>query len=450
MRLASRRRGTGSASFLNAIPIALLVAGWLATPAFAQISSLRGRVTDPQGAIVVGASVRAARDDGSAARRTVTGPEGEYRFDPLPAGVFALEVEKAGFRRSATLVTVAAHAPATHDVTLSVAGIDDAVVVTASGRPQAAHEASKAVSIVDAKEIHARDALTLSEIVRFIPGVQVRDQGGPGQLAQMRIRGLRPDAAAVLVDGLRFRDAASLQGDVTSFLSDLRFVAADRVEVLRGSGSSLYGTNAVGGVVNIVSREGGGPFRAELQTEAGSLGQFRTRGSMGGSALDARLSSSAGALQENVLDGLDGEDGARSTGGQGRVRYQLGRATSLSARLLASSDRVELNASPSASSIPVANVPDSTIVDAVAVPTSAVELANAGGPLVDRRRHLRAGTRRCGQPEIVGFPHDRAAVPARAVRVGQLAGELPARGHLPHLHERPARRRLPARRQQPE
>ena len=85
----------------------------------------------------------------------------------------------------------------------------------------------------------------------------------------MRIRGLRPDAAAVLVDGLRLRDAATAQGDVTSFMSTLNFVAADRVEVLRGSGSSLYGTNAVGGVVNIVSREGGSPTRGDAQIEAG-------------------------------------------------------------------------------------------------------------------------------------------------------------------------------------
>ena len=60
---------------------------------------------------------------------------------------------------------------------------------------------------------------------------------------------------------MRFRDASTIQADATSFLATLNFVAADRVEVLRGSGSSLYGTNAVGGVVNIVTRPGGGALR---------------------------------------------------------------------------------------------------------------------------------------------------------------------------------------------
>ncbi len=277
---------------------------------------------------------------------------------------------------------VTAASPARLDVALSVAGIDDAVVVTAAGRPQAIGETSKALSIIDVQEIHARDAASLTDIVRFTPGVQVRDNGGPGQLAQLRIRGLRPDAAAVLVDGLRLRDATTTQGDVTSVLSALNFVAADRVEILRGSGSSLYGTNAVGGVVNIVTREGGGPLRAEAQSEAGSLGQFRTRGSLGGGALDTRLSYSAGGLQWNVLDGLDGDDESRNTGGQGRVAYRLGQATSLSARILAADERTDLNASPTASGIPAGNVPDATIVDAVPVTPEAIERANAGGPLV--------------------------------------------------------------------
>ena len=378
----SKEEGGTPSRISAAIVLALALGLLAAAPASAQVSALSGRVTDPHGAVVLGASVRAAREDGSDARRATTDTTGEYRFESLPAGVFAVEVEKAGFRRSVELVTVVTASPARLDVALSVAGIDDAVVVTASGRPQAIGETSKALSIVDVQEIHARDAATLTDIVRFTPGVQVRDNGGPGQLAQMRIRGLRPDAAAVLVDGLRFRDATTTQGDVTSFLSTLNFVAADRVEILRGSGSSLYGTNAVGGVVNIVTREGGGPFRAEAQAEGGSLGQFRTRGSMGGGALDGRLSYSAGALQWNVLDGLDGDDESRSTGGQGRVAYRFGQATGLSLRLLASDDRADLNASPTASGIPAANVPNTTIVEAIPVTPDAIDRANAGGPLV--------------------------------------------------------------------
>ncbi len=86
--------------------------------------------------------------------------------------------------------------------------------------------------------------------------MQVISNGGPGQLTQIRLRGLRADATAILVDGLRFRDAASTQGDAVDLLSGLYVVNADRIETLRGSASSLYGTNATGGVVNIVSHQG--------------------------------------------------------------------------------------------------------------------------------------------------------------------------------------------------
>ena len=64
---------------------------------------------------------------------------------------------------------------------------------------------------------------------------------------------------AVLIDGLRFRDAAATQGDASGLLEDLIVTDVSRLEVLRGSGSSLYGSNAVGGVVNVVTDEGGGP-----------------------------------------------------------------------------------------------------------------------------------------------------------------------------------------------
>jgi iron complex outermembrane receptor protein len=377
---AGRARSTPSIRRIT--PLLTLLFACLASPAAAQVSTLSGRITDPQGALVAGASVRAAREDGSDLHRTSSGPTGEYRFDRLPDGAFAIEIEKTGFRRSVTLVAIAGAAHVTHDVALEVAGVDDAVVVTASGRPQAIAETSKAITVVDAPEIHARNAATLTDIVRFTPGVQVRDNGGPGQVAQLRIRGLRPDAAAVLVDGLRLRDASTTQGDVTSLLPALTFVAAERVEVLRGSGSSLYGTNAVGGVVNIVSAQGGGPLRAEAQTEAGSHGHYRTRGSVGGSAADGRLSFSAGGLQWNVLDGLDGDDETRSTAAQTRIRYRLGEATNVTARLLASNDFADLNVGPTASGIPAANVPETGIVEALAVAPGAIERANAGGPLI--------------------------------------------------------------------
>ena len=355
----------------------LLAAG---SPAYAQDAALVGTVTDVQGGAVPGADVRINREDGAVSRAAVSDNSGTYRIDGLPAGVFIVEVRKDGFRRQTEVVMLTSGAPMTLNIELAVAGIDDTVVVTAAGAPQIALETSKAITIIESAEILARNETSLSDIVRFTPGVQVRNSGGPGQASSMRIRGLRPDGTAVLIDGMRFRDAATIQADATSFLSTLNFVAADRVEVLRGSGSSLYGTNAVGGVVNIVTRAGGGALRAEGQVEGGSLGHVRARGSFGGGAWNDRLRYSGGALQFNLLDGLDGNDANRSTGVSGLVELSVTPTANLMARAFGSNDRVETNTGPTASGIPAVNIAQSIVVKAVPVDPDQIALSNRGLP----------------------------------------------------------------------
>ena len=352
----------------------------IAISASAQTAILIGTVTDPQGAAVANAEVRVSRQDASAPRTVTSDAEGVFRMDDAPAGAVVVDIARNGFRRHTAVVTLAAGERATLDIMLEIAGIDDAVVVTAAGLPQVTQETSKAITIIDAQEIQARNENTLSEIVRFTPGVQVRNSGGPGQATSMRIRGLRPDASAVLVDGMRFRDASTIQADATSFLSTLNFIAADRVEVLRGSGSSLYGTNAVGGVVNIVTRPGGGALRVEGQAEGGSLGHVRARGSVSGGALNDRVRYSVGALQFNLTDGLDGNDATRSTGIHGLVHADVTPTANLMVRVLGSNDRVQTNTSPTATGIPAANIPQTIIVDAIPVAPDQIALSNRDLP----------------------------------------------------------------------
>ena len=355
--------------------IALMLAA--APPAHAAGVTLSGRVTDAQGGAVADANVRVGREDGTITRHGVTNASGEYRLDDLQPGVFIVQIERDGFRRQTEVVSVTSdRAATTLDVQLGVAGVDDTVVVTAAGAPQVAQETSKPITIIDAQEIQARNEIALAEIIRFTPGVQIRNSGGPGQSTSMRIRGLRSDAAAILVDGMRFRDSATAQADATSFLQTLNFVGADRVEVLRGSGASLYGTNAIGGVVNIVTRQGNGPLAGEGQVEGGSLGQSRARGTIGGGALDNRLSFNGGLMRYDVRDGLDGNDAMHSTGVQGSLAYNVSPAANLSFRVYGSDDGVDNNTSPTASGVPAANIPQQIIVDAIPVTLEQMALAN--------------------------------------------------------------------------
>src|SRR5262249_39719808 len=155
------------------------------------------------------------------------------------------------------------------------------------------------------EEIENRNSLALTDIIRYSPGMQIRNGGGIGQNTSFRIRGLRADANAVLIDGLRFRDAAANQADSSTFLSTLNFIEAGRVEVLRGAASSLYGTNAVGGAVNVVTPQGGGALHGQLQAEGGNLGLLRGRGSLSGGALRDRLQFTAGFLHLDLRHGID-------------------------------------------------------------------------------------------------------------------------------------------------
>jgi iron complex outermembrane receptor protein len=348
-------------------------------PAFADPAVLSGKAVDGLGAAIAAADVRVRRDDGTLTRHTATDGTGAFALGDLPPGAYVVEIEKPGFRADVAVVAIASGAPATHDVELGAAGVRESVVVTASGLPQSTQETSKAVNVIEREELTDRNTVTVSDAIRLTPGVQVRDTGGPGQLASLRLRGLRYDGAAVLVDGLRLRDAASTQGDVSAFFSNLAVVAYDRVEVLRGSASSLYGTNAVGGAVNIVTGDGG-PRRTEGQVEFGSLGHSRLRGTTGGTLGDGRVSYEAGGIYWLVRDGLDGNDRSRNGGGQGSVRVQIDPATSLGVRLYGSDDDVESNVSPTTSGVPAANIPDRTIVDAIPISLDALEAANAGLP----------------------------------------------------------------------
>lgn len=345
-----------------------------------QGATLSGRVTDPRGAAVAGATVTLYERARTLVRlSTGTDAAGAYRFEHLAPGEYIVEAEAAGFAPAAAQVlNVARESAATLDVRLEVAGVSAEVVVTAADAPQTVDEVSKAVTSVSRREIEERDEATLNDALATVPGLRVQQLGGPGSLVSIKTRGLRNQDTSVLIDGLRFRDPATPQGDATSFLSDFQLTDESRVEVLRGSGSSLYGTNAVGGVVNVVTDEGGGPFRGQLFAEGGGLGFARGRAQFSGSAGEAeRFVWSAGVSHLNVSKGVDGDDAARATNAQGRALFRLTPTATLSARVYASDSFAQLNEDPQA----VGTLPATGIVEARPVSRAELQRYERGTPL---------------------------------------------------------------------
>ncbi|HYY42771.1 MAG TPA: TonB-dependent receptor [Pyrinomonadaceae bacterium] len=332
-------------------------------------ATLAGRVVDPQGAGVPGAIVTIYARTAPLRLNTTTDASGAYRFERLAPGDYLVEADARNFAPApAHAVTLARGRAATLDLPLEIAGVRAEVVVTAADAPQTVDEVSKAISIVTVREMEARDEYSIPEALRTVPGLRVQQLGGPGSFTTIKTRGLRNQDTAVLVDGLRFRDPSAERGDASGYLSDLLVAGPDRVEVLRGSGSSLYGTNAIGGVINIVTDEGGAPTHGSLLAEGGSLGLFRGRAQLAGGARANRITYSAALTHLNVTRGIDGDDAARNTSGQGRVLFRLTPTATLSARLYAADAFAQLNTDPQS----IANVfaPDPI----VAVPISHAEL----------------------------------------------------------------------------
>lgn len=342
-------------------------------------SAITGHVRDGQGKAIANAHLKLFRVDTSASTDGSSNDAGVYQFGDLASGDYILSAAKDAFRTATINVRVDRGHTRSLDLTLDVAGVNQSVVVTAANAPQTLSEVSKALTVISHDEITNRNDYAFSELLRTTPGLQISNGGGPGQNTSVRTRGLRPDATAFLVDGLRFRDAATTQSDASSFISTMNVIDADHVEVLRGSGSSLYGTNAAGGAVNIVTDQGGGALHGSMQAEGGNLGLFRGRGNIAGGALGDKLKFSAGLLHLNVTSGVDGQDASRSTGAQGFVRYDFTPQVTVSGRVWASDDFAQLNNSPTTSGVPRTNFPLTGIIDAIPINAAARQVLLAGG-----------------------------------------------------------------------
>jgi len=340
--------------------IALIAAG--ANQAQAGGAAISGYVKDPSGANVPGATVRLYGRDRSFSLETVTDSKGAYRFNNLAPGEYLVEAEAKGFALApAQTVNVERGKETTLSTTLELAGLRSTVVITASDTPQTVDEVSKALTVVADQEIDERNEFAIPEALRVVPGLRVQQLGGPGSLTSIKTRGLPSEDTAVLIDGIRFRDAAAPQGDASGFLEDLIVTDVSRVEVLRGSGSSLYGSNAVGGVVNIVTNEGGGPINGNVLGEGGGLGLFRTRAQLAGGARNNRIVYSGGFSFFNVTRGLDDQDEARTTSGQGRILFRLTPTATLSGRIYTAKSRLQLNNNPEG----LGTLPPAGIIDAI-------------------------------------------------------------------------------------
>jgi len=323
--------------------------------------TISGSVQDSQGAVIAGAAVELVARDNTTRAGTLTDSSGRYRFERVAPGEYLLDAAAAGFRASGAKAVSIGNGDRQVEFQLAVAALQTAVVVTASGTAQTTDELSKSVSTVAGSFVEQSDEASIGDALRYTPGLRLEQQGGPGGLVSIKIRGLRDQDTAVLVDGFRIRDASAPQGDATGLLQDLMVTDIDHIEVMHGAGSSIYGTDATGGVVNIITNPGGGRTRGGFLAEGGSLGMFRGVADLAGSFRDDRLQYSAGIGHFDVLSGIDGGLPDRTSTAQGRLDYSLSPKTHLFTRIFAADSFSKVVADPQ----PTGTLPGSGIINAV-------------------------------------------------------------------------------------
>ncbi len=142
----------------------------------------------------------------------------------------------------------------------------DQIIVTASRTAQTQDQALAPVTVIDRAEIERRQAQTLPDLLRGEPGVSLVNSGGPGKNTSLFLRGTESDHVLVLIDGVKAGSATS--GGAA--LQDIPVEQIERIEIVRGPFSSLYGSEAIGGVVQIFTRRAQGPFIPNLALSAGS------------------------------------------------------------------------------------------------------------------------------------------------------------------------------------
>ena len=157
----------------------------------------------------------------------------------------------------------------------------ESIVVTATRVPTPESQIASSITVITASDIAARDAQTLPDILQDVPGLNVVQTGGAGGQTSVFMRGTNSNHVKVLVDGIDVSDVAS-PNDAFDFG---QFLTPDiqQIEVLRGPQSGLYGSDAIGGVINIVTKSGEGPLHVSAGVEGGSFDTFNQTGSVAGS-----------------------------------------------------------------------------------------------------------------------------------------------------------------------
>ncbi|WP_426029531.1 TonB-dependent receptor plug domain-containing protein [Caulobacter sp. DWP3-1-3b2] len=225
----------------------------------------------------------------------------------------------------------------------------DQIVVTAGRAADKLSEVPVSMTIIDAEHLRSHQAVVISDLLSRTPGVTVTRNGGVGGSTQVRIRGAESDQTAVLIDGVKLNDPSSTGGGydfATQLAGNL-----SRIEVLRGPQSTLWGSQAIGGVVNMITETPKGALSTSVALEGGSRATAYGRvgvgagGDWGGWRLAAGSYTTAGISNFNETRGGKEKDGYHNASISGRLDLNVTSDLALDARASYAAGRNEYDGS---------------------------------------------------------------------------------------------------------
>jgi vitamin B12 transporter len=213
----------------------------------------------------------------------------------------------------------------------------DTIVISATRTDQPLELTGQSLSVITAQQLADQQILVVSDALAQTPGLTVVRNGAAGQTTSIGLRGAPSGQTLVLVDGMRINDPSAPDG--SAILADLLASNLERIEVLRGPQSTLYGSDAIGGVVNLISRHGSASgCGLSGSAEAGSQRSYRANvaacGSAGALDYSAALNSfhTDGISAADVRAGNSEADGYRNLGASANLRWHAGASLSFDLR----------------------------------------------------------------------------------------------------------------------
>ncbi len=197
------------------------------------------------------------------------------------------------------------------------------VFVTSTRTETPLQQVTTSASVITAKDIQDQQAETVLEALRNVPGLDVVQSGSRGTATSVFIRGSESDHVLVLIDGVEVNSTTLGAFNFAHLTTD----NVERIEILRGAGGTLYGSQAIGGVINIITKKGQGPLEAGLSLEGGNGSTHRQSLSLRGGAGKLGYSFSAARIESQGFHSVN--DDYRNLAASARLDYQVTEDASL-------------------------------------------------------------------------------------------------------------------------